>query len=100
MGSLRNEFDFHDMPHARQWADDFEQRIKAYEISADQIQRYNDSDYDTMADAIIRAISKIQENAMQGRKTLLLCFYAGNGATEKSTTIALLNSNKRPVKKR
>ena len=51
-GSLRNEHYYHDMPRAREWADEFEEGIKAYGISEDQIQRYNDVDWRTMYDAI------------------------------------------------
>ena len=38
---------------------------------------------------------KIAQNAEQGRRTLLICFYAGHGATKDNTTYALLNSNRR-----
>ena len=69
------------MPRAREWADEFEEGIKKYGISADQIQRYNDADYDTMRNLFNFDVSdKIFENAEQGRRTLLLCFYAGHGA--------------------
>ena len=43
------------MPLARQWADEFEEGIKAYGIDGKQIQRYNDSDWDTMNSAIREA---------------------------------------------
>ena len=33
------------MPHARKWADEFEEGIKAYGINADQIQRFKDVDW-------------------------------------------------------
>ena len=49
----------------------------------------------TMQDAIEEAEDKIRENARQGRRTLLLCFYAGHGGTDGGTTEALLNSNQR-----
>ena len=48
MGSLSNELIYHDMPHARQWADQFEEGIKAYGVSDEQIKRYKDVDYSTM----------------------------------------------------
>ena len=35
--SLRNELMYHDMPHAREWADEFKEGITKYGISADQI---------------------------------------------------------------
>ena len=38
---------------------------------------------------------KIRQNAEQGRRTLLLCFYAGHGATKYTKTWALFNSNNR-----
>ena len=55
------------MPRAREWADEFEDGIKKYGFSADQIQRYNDVDWDTM-DAVIdeganSAKWKIEQNA-------------------------------------
>ena len=33
-----------DMPKAREWADNFEQRIKAYGFNEEQIHRYSDAD--------------------------------------------------------
>ena len=68
-----------DMPEAREWADEFEEGIKAYGISAEQIERYQDADWDTMDRAITKgAQKKINQNARLGRRTLLLCFYAGH----------------------
>ena len=49
------EFDnqlYKDMPQAREWADTFEEGIKAYGFSANQIQRYKDVDFNTMYSAI------------------------------------------------
>ena len=43
-----DEFMYPDLPCAREWADEFEEGIKAYGISADQIQRYKDTDFNTM----------------------------------------------------
>ena len=43
-GSLRNELQYSDMPHARELANEFEEGIKNYGFSADQIQRHSDSD--------------------------------------------------------
>ena len=51
-GSLRNELQYPDMPKAREWADDFEQRIKAYGFTDAQIRRHRDADWNTMQDAI------------------------------------------------
>ena len=68
------------MPRAREWADDFEEGIKAYGISADQIQRYKDVDVHTMTTALEQTKEKIKQNAEQGCRTLLICFYAGHGA--------------------
>ena len=83
--NLFNKFMYDDMPKAREWADTFEEGIKAYGFSDDQIHRYNDADYDTMWNAFYIGdncpSSKIIENARQGRRTLLLCFYAGHAAT-------------------
>ena len=87
------------MPRAREWADEFEQGIKAYGINEDQIQRYSDSDIHTMIRAVFNgdnsARAKIEQNSRQGRKTLLLCFYAGRGVTFEYSTRALLNTNQR-----
>ena len=83
------------MPHAREWANQFEKGIKKYGISVDKIYRYRDVDYYTMYDAIIDARKKTERNAEDGRRTLLLCFYAGHGATVNSETYALFNSNDR-----
>ena len=44
MNSLRNELHYADMPRAREWADTFEEGIKAFGFSAEQIKRYKDSD--------------------------------------------------------
>ena len=43
------------------------------------------------------AFDKIEQNAEQGRRTLLLCFYAGHGASENNRTKALFNSNDRDI---
>ena len=43
-----DDFQYADMPCAREWANDFEEGIKAYGFSDDQIKRYNDVDNDTM----------------------------------------------------
>ena len=87
------------MPIAREWADTFEEGIKAYGFSEDQIHRHTDADHDTMHDAISEgpnsARIKIKQNASQGRRTLLLCFYVGHGATQNYSTYVLLNCNQR-----
>ena len=62
MSTLRNKPFYHDMPHARQWADEFEEGIKAYGISEEQIQRYKDVDWDTMERAINQAREQIVHN--------------------------------------
>ena len=46
-----------------------------------------------MYDAMRKAMIKIRQNAQQGHRTLLVCFYAGHGATVLYKTEALLNSN-------
>ena len=78
------------MPQARKWADDFEQGIKAYGFNEEQIHRHKDSDDNTINKVIYEgpnsARTKIEQNASQGRRTLLLCFYAGHGATVNNTT--------------
>ena len=91
--SIRNELKYPDMPRAREWADEFEEGIQAYDISADQIKRHKDVDWQTMYDAIEEAYEKIKQNARQGRRTLLLFFYAGHGYMCRNSTFALLNSN-------
>ena len=87
------------MPQAREWANTFEEGIKAFGFSAEQIHLYKDADDNTMRLAFIAgnnsAKAKIKQNARKGRRTLLICFYAGHGATVNSTTRALLNSNDR-----
>ena len=92
--SLANEFMYSDMPQAREWADTFEYGIKAYGFSDDQIHRYNDVDRATMSSAFDDfALCKIRQNTEQGRRTLLLCFYAGHGCNDENSTVAYLNSN-------
>ena len=83
------------MPRAREWADEFHEGIKAYGFSEEQIHRYKDADWDTMEEPVQGARDKIIQNAEQGRRTLLLCFYAGHGCTFKGETRVLLNSNQR-----
>ena len=72
------------MPEAREWADTFEEGIKGFGFSEDQIYRHTNADFDTMDDAIKSgdnsARAKIAQNAREGRRTLLICFYAGYGA--------------------
>ena len=51
-GSIRNELKYPDLPRAREWADTFEEGIKAYGFSEDQIYRHKDADNDTMMYAI------------------------------------------------
>ena len=98
---IHNELVYGDMPRAREWANTFEEGIKAYGFSEDQIYRYTDADYNTMDNAIRSGASsasqKIAQNAREGRRTLLLCFYAGHGAQVAGLlgTYALLNSNQR-----
>ena len=83
------------MPQARKWADEFEEGIKAYGFSTEQIYRYKDIDENIMSRATCKgARDKIKKNAREGRRTLLLCFYAGHGATTKyNRSVVLLNSN-------
>ena len=50
--SLRNELIYPDMPRAKEWTDTFEEGIKAYGFSEDQIRRYTDSNHDTMFNTI------------------------------------------------
>ena len=45
--------------------------------------------------AISEVLDWIPQNAREGRRTLMLCFYAGRGATKNSQTCALFNSNDR-----
>ena len=45
--------------------------------------------------AISDANIKVRESALQGRRTLLLLFYAGHGAETPDGTVALLNSGER-----
>ena len=90
---LNDELQYADIPRAREWADNFEEGIKAYGFSDDQVKRYNDTDKDTMGSALMEVVAKIKQNASQGRRTLLLCFYAGHGATKEGITWALFNSN-------
>ena len=71
-----------DLPRAREWADTFEKGIKAYGFSEEQIQRHKDADWPTMNDAIFGARRKIIQNASEGRRTILLFFYAGHGTVE------------------
>ena len=59
MGSLQNELMYADMPRAREWADTFEEGIKAYGFGEDQIYRHKDVDNDTMKSAIKEAEEKI-----------------------------------------
>ena len=47
------------MPRAREWADTFEEGIKAYGFGEDQIYRHKDVDNDTMKSAIKEAEEKI-----------------------------------------
>ena len=54
-----NELMYPDMPRAREWANEFEEGIKNYGFSAEQIERYSDSDGDTIFRAIFRAHMKI-----------------------------------------
>ena len=84
------------MPRAREWADEFEQGIKAYGFSEEQIQRYKDADSSIMYNVFYDVLEdKIRQNAFEGRRTFLLCFYAGLGASDDNETYALLNSNRR-----
>ena len=83
------------MPHARQWADTFEEGIKAYGFSADQIHHHTDADWDIMHGAINIAREKIRHNARKGYRTHLLCFYAGHAANLMSNLRVFLNSNNR-----
>ena len=80
----RHEYDnvgtYGDMPRAREWADEFEEGIKRYGFSADQIYRHDDVDSLTMRNAIVGANKKIKYEAELGSRTLLLCFYAGHGS--------------------
>ena len=43
-----NEFMYPDMPQATKWADEFEEGIKKYGFSAEQIQRYKNFDWRTI----------------------------------------------------
>ena len=81
LGPLAGELEYHDFPLAREWADTFEEGIKAYGFSEETTHRHKDVDLDTMHNAIMDAKDKIRMNAEHGRRTLLLCFYAGHGAT-------------------
>ena len=47
---------------------------------------------------MMESADKIGENARQGRRTLLLCFYAGHAVTDQGYTNALFNSNQRGEK--
>ena len=91
--------EYHDMPEAREWADAFEQGIKGYGFNEDQIYRHRDADYNSFEDAIRCGENnvewKITQNAEQGRRTLLLCFYAGHGVTDDNELNVLCNSNER-----
>ena len=70
------------MPEAREWADEFEEGIKALGFSEEQIHRHKDPDRGTMDAALVAAGNKIRQNAQAGRRTFLLFFYAGRGFSE------------------
>ena len=63
MDSLKDEFVYHDMPYATELADQFEEGIKAYGFSAEQILRYQDSDFTTMYLRVDEQYDKIKESA-------------------------------------
>ena len=51
------------MPRYREWADEFEEGIKQYGISADQIKRYSNVDWSTLQQALNSVKKKITQNA-------------------------------------
>ena len=83
------------MPRAKEWAEEFENKIKDHGFSHDEVERYTNADRVTMHTAIKRAGTKIIRNGKLGRRTLLVCFYAGHGATVKNSTNALCNSSEK-----
>ena len=51
------------MPQARKWADEFEEGIKEYGFSTEQIHRHKDIDYPTMGGVLNKTKEKIKQNA-------------------------------------
>ena len=95
-GSLRNELVYTDMPKAREYANEFEEGIKGYNISPEQIIRHSNFDSFTMRSALMEARDKMMKSKAEGRRTLLICFYAGRGGkNERGEKCVLLNSNVR-----
>ena len=78
-GSLRNELVYTDMPKAREYANEFEEGIKGYNISPEQIIRHSNVNYFTMASTLLETQDKMERSKGEGRRTLLICFYAGRG---------------------
>ena len=61
-GFYDNEFEYYDMPRAKEQADEFEEGIKAYGFSEEQIRRYKDVDHNTMSEEIFLASLQMTEN--------------------------------------
>ena len=61
-GSLSNQLEYDDMPRAREWADEFEQGIKDFGFSEQQIYRYKDADLLTMQSAIWTGMITLYSN--------------------------------------
>ena len=85
------------MPQAKEWADEFELGIKDFGFGPDDIIRHTDIDTPTIRPFFSELFRKrIRKNLKAGRKTLLVCFYAGHGSHHPVTGMnVLMNSNHR-----
>ena len=87
-----SEYSELDLPQCREQAQQFEERIAHFSFRPDQIHRYSDIHHNDFKTAFQETKDKITNNTQQGRRTLLVCFYAGQGII-KITTSALCNTS-------
>ena len=72
---------YRDLPEASEWASEFESGIASYGFTPEQIQRYTNPNARTFYRVIQREVlAKVRANSSEGRKTLVVCFFAGHGA--------------------
>ena len=86
---------YRDLPEASEWASEFESNIASYGFTPEQIFRYTNPNARTFYRVIQREVlAKVRANSAEGRKTLVVCFFAGHGAQNitYSATSALCNT--------
>ena len=88
---LEGQLMYRDLPEASEWAQEFQTGIADYGFAPEQIHRYTNPNARTFYRVIQRElVNKIKANVKEGKRTLVVSFYAGHGAQNQTKGTSVL----------